>query len=74
MVLEYMDKRCTKKINTLACQIKLVSERVLNAWNDMPADTVDFTSLILIVRNQLRLLMLLHTRSVFLKRLVYSSV
>ena len=45
MVLEYMDKRCTKKINTLACQIKLVSERVLNVWNDMPADTVDFTSL-----------------------------
>jgi len=45
VVLEYMDKRCTKKINTLACQIKLVSERVLNVWNDMPADTVDFTSL-----------------------------
>jgi len=34
-----------QKINTLACQINLFSERVINVWNDMPADTADFASL-----------------------------
>jgi len=40
-----VDTSSTKNPNTLACRIKLSSERVINVWNDMPADTVDFTSL-----------------------------
>ena len=42
------------------------SEWVINVWNDIPADAVDFTSL-LILRNPLCVLILLHTWSVFLK-------
>ena len=40
MALEYMDTSRTKKLTR-----SLFSERVINVWNDMPADAVDFTSL-----------------------------
>jgi len=42
-----------------------------NPFNDTPADTVDLTYLLLISRNLLCVLILLHTGIVFLKHFVY---
>jgi len=63
-----------QKIKTLACQINLFSERVINVRNDMICPLMQLIlRLLLIFRNPLCVL-ILHTRSVFLKhfyRFVY---
>ena len=40
-----MDKSCTKNQHDRVSDQTFFGERVINVWNDMPADTVDFTSL-----------------------------
>jgi len=49
-----MDTSCTKKLTRSRVRSDFFSERVINVWNDIPADAVDFTSLTNVTKSIMR--------------------